>query len=202
MPEQNPLEELMKKFSTELKYKVPLGLIPEEDREFEYEGIETALVLYWSYKHNLLNDNIQKIVDKVVKKDKKLTHAMFLNVMENTIGKVLESHMYNQRGKEFVVDYVAFTSQWHYQYHKDIEAIYPNIRSFSEIPQSKERYEQIFSLLDSRFDEYYIMKQNAFLAPYLLIWSIYQFITIEKVRIVYMHSVSGDTERGECQIKC
>jgi len=31
MTEQNPLDDLMKKFSTELKYKVPLGLIPEEE---------------------------------------------------------------------------------------------------------------------------------------------------------------------------
>jgi hypothetical protein len=64
MNNKNPLDDLMKKFSTELKYKVPLGLIPEEeDREFEHDGVEAALVLYWSYKHDLLNDNIKKLID-------------------------------------------------------------------------------------------------------------------------------------------
>ena len=38
MPDKTPLDDLMKKFSTELKYKVPLGLLPEEeDREYLYE---------------------------------------------------------------------------------------------------------------------------------------------------------------------
>ncbi len=57
MNKQNPLDSLMKKFSTELKYKVPLGLIPEEEeKKFEYEGVEAALVLYWSYTNDLLNE--------------------------------------------------------------------------------------------------------------------------------------------------
>ena len=160
MAEQNPLDSLMKKFSTELKYKVPLGLIPEdEEKKFEYEGVETALVLYWSYTNDLLNDNIKSVIGTFLKKDKKLTHKMLLSTMKNTIGLVLESHIYKEKGKEFVVDYVAFTNQWHYQYHKDIEAMYPNIKSFSEIPQSNEGYEEIFALLDKRFAEYYNVNQ-------------------------------------------
>ena len=161
MNKQNPLNDLMKKFSTELKYKVPLGLIPEEeDKEFEYEGIEAALVLYWSYQHDLLNDNIKSLIDTFLQTNKKLTHARLLSIMKNTIGLVLESHIYKKKGKEFVVDYVAFTSQWHYQYHKDIEAIYPNIKSFAEIPQSEEVYVQIFALLDKRFAEYYNIEKD------------------------------------------
>jgi hypothetical protein len=108
MNKQNPLDDLMKKFSTELKYKVPLGLIPkEEDREFEHDGIEVALVLYWSYKHDLLNDNIKKLIDTLLKTDKKLTHAKLLSIMKNTIGLALESHMYNERGKEFSSSHVV-----------------------------------------------------------------------------------------------
>jgi len=161
MINSNPLDTLMEKFLSELKYKVPLGLIPEkEDKEFENEGIEIALVFYWSYKQGLLNDHIQKIVDKVLRKDKKLTHAMLLSTMENTIGKVLESHMYNEKGKEFVVDYVAFTSQWKYQFYEDLSEIYPTLSSFSEISQTTETYEAIFNLLDKKFWEYYQLDEK------------------------------------------
>ena len=161
MPKQNPLDELMEKFSSELKYKVPLGLIPEEeDKEFKNEGVEVALVLYWSYKHDLLNDNIKKLIEILLKTDKKLTHTKLLGVMKDTIGMVLESHMYNEKGKEFVVDYVAFTSQWKYQFYEDLSEIYPTLSSFSEIPQTTEAYETIFNLLDKRFLEYYQLEEK------------------------------------------
>ena len=75
--------------------------------------------------------------------------------MKDTIGEVLLSDFYNEKGKEFVVDYVAFTNQWKYQYYKDLEEMYPNIKSFSDIPQSQEEYERVFALLDSRFNTYY-----------------------------------------------
>ena len=54
--------------------------------------------------------------------------------MKDTIGEVLLNNFYNEKGKEFVVDYVAFTNQWKYQYYKDLEEMYPNIKSFSDIP--------------------------------------------------------------------
>jgi len=35
MPDKNPLDDLMQRFSSELKYKVPLGLLPEKgDRKY------------------------------------------------------------------------------------------------------------------------------------------------------------------------
>jgi len=154
MPDKTPLDDLMQKFSTELKYKVPLGLLPEEeDREYLYEGIEVALVLYWSYDKQLLNDNIATLVKKLY--SKKLTHKKLITIMKDTIGEVLLSDFYNEKGKEFIVDYVAFTNQWKYQYHKDLEEMYPNIKSFSDIPQIQEEYERVFALLDSRFNTYY-----------------------------------------------
>ena len=75
--------------------------------------------------------------------------------MKDTIGEVLLNDFYNEKGKEFVVDYVAFTNQWKYQYYRDLEEMYPHIKSFSDIPQSQEEYERVFALLDSRFNAYY-----------------------------------------------
>jgi len=154
MPDKNPLDDLMQRFSSELKYKVPLGLLPEEgDRKYLYEGIEVALVLYWSYDKQLLKENIATLVQKLYSKE--LTHKKLITTMKDTIGEVLLNDFYNEKGKEFVVDYVAFTNQWKYQYYRDLEEMYPNIKSFSDIPQSQEEYERVFALLDSRFNAYY-----------------------------------------------
>ena len=154
MPDKNPLDDMMQRFSSELKYKVPLGLLPEEeDKEYPYEGIEVALVLYWSYDKQLLKENIATLIQKLYSKE--LTHKKLITTMKDTIGEVLLNDFYNEKGKEFVVDYVAFTNQWKYQYYKDLEEMYPNIKSFSDIPQSQEEYERVFALLDSRFNTYY-----------------------------------------------
>jgi len=115
------------------------------------------LVFYWSYKNDLLIKNISNLVKKV--DTSLLNHEVLLYIMDITIGKELIYNIYNEDSKEFVVDYVAFTSQWHYQYHKDIEEIYPKIKSFAEIPQSEEEYEKIFTLLDKRFAEYYNIEE-------------------------------------------
>ena len=110
MNNKNPLDDLMEKLSSELKYKVPLGLITnKEERRSPFDGVEIALVYYWSYKHALLQENIVTVLDKLISSNTKLTHKRLIGYMVDSVGEVLESHIYKTSPKEFVVDYVAFT---------------------------------------------------------------------------------------------
>ncbi|MBU3013268.1 hypothetical protein KO488_00765 [Poseidonibacter lekithochrous] len=153
------LEDLLKKFSTELKYNIPIGLLPEEkNEEYPYEGIEIALVLYWSYKNKLLIQNMQDVFDAYSKNITFEKHQDFITMMKEIIGIELDNIIYNEYGKEFVVDYVAFTSQWKYRFYDEIDVMFSNIRSFSQIPQNEESYKMIFDLLDKRYKEYMIEK--------------------------------------------
>lgn len=149
------LKQFLENFSKVGKYQIPIGLLPEEENpEYPYEGIEVALVFYWSYKNGLLLDNVQKVVDTVLTQYSKLNHEICISIMKEAIGYELLNEYYNDKGKEFVVDYVAFTSQWKYRFYEEIDVIFRDIRSFSEIPQTKESYNTIFTLLDKRYNEY------------------------------------------------
>ena len=161
MPEKNPLDDLMEKFSSELKYKVPLGLIAnKEERHSPFDGVEIALVYYWSYRHALLQENIVKVLDKLIDPNRKLTHKTLIGYMVDSVGDVLESHIYQTESKEFVVDYVAFTFQWQYNFYEDLEKLYPHMRSFGELPQTKEAYDAVFDLLDKRYAMYFDTQNN------------------------------------------
>jgi hypothetical protein len=147
------LKDFMKEFSTKGKYLVPIGLIPEEvDKQAPFEGIEIALVFFWSYKNKLLNDDINKLVKKF--DGKSLTYKKLLKIMRSTIGTELLNDFYNPKGKDFVVDYIAFTSQWHYRFYQDLVNLYPDTANFAEIAQNTHEYERVYKLLSSRFKQY------------------------------------------------
>lgn len=61
------LKQFLENFSKKGKYKIPIGLLPEEiNPKYPYEGIEVALVFYWSYKNKFLIDNVQKVADALL----------------------------------------------------------------------------------------------------------------------------------------
>ena len=85
-------------------------------------------------------------------------HQDFITMMKDTIGIELDNIIYNEDGKEFVVDYVAFTSQWKYRFYDEIDSMFNDIKSFSEITETKDSYEKVFKLLNKRYKEYMIEK--------------------------------------------
>ena len=150
----DPLTLLMKEFSSILKYEIPVGLLPEENNEYNpYEGIDVAIVFYWSYLRELLINNVYFLV-KTQDIKGGLSHAALLDIMKSTIGLELLLDYYNKNGREFAVDYISFSGQWRYQYQQDLAKMYPEIRSFSEIPQRNSEYRKIFEILDNRYAIY------------------------------------------------
>ena len=76
-------------------------------------------------------------------------------MMKNSIGNVFWAEFFNKENIDFAVDYYTFRKViWKYQLPNDFEEMYSELRTYSEIPETKEEYMKIFRLFDKRYAEY------------------------------------------------
>lgn len=151
----NTIDELINEWHTNAKYGVPLGIIDERpDSENSLNGFEVALFFYWSAQKKLLTEKIEKLVSLYQYELNPISHQSILNAMKKTIGTYLMPYFYNEKGKDFSVDYLSLVSEWKYNYYKDIIETYSNKIGVLDIPENDESYANVFVLLDKRLEEY------------------------------------------------
>lgn len=147
------------------KYNTILsGLHDEEeyDSEDPYFGIGGAIFLYWSYNNKLLNKKMLKLVGLYADSVTLTKHQEFIDMMKNSIGNVFWAEFFNKESIDFAVDYFSFRKViWKYRLINDFEEMYSELRTYSEIPETKEEYMKIFRLFDKRYKEYQTRKTDA-----------------------------------------
>lgn len=137
-----------------MEYTIPLAVLEKDiDTDYPYDGIEIALFVYWSSEKNLLIEQVQKVIALFKDALIPLKHETLLEMLRNTIGNQLLPEHYNDTGINFVIDYVSFTGGKH-KFWDDLEELYPDLRNYSDIPETQEEYEKIFSLFDERYTQY------------------------------------------------
>lgn len=126
----------------------------EYDSEDPHFGIGGAIFLYWSYKKGFLNKDMSVLVSLYAKSITLTKHQEFIDMMKNSIGNILWAKFFNKENIDFAVDYYSFGYAWEYQLPNDFEKMYSELRTYSEIPETKEEYMKIFRLFDRRYEEY------------------------------------------------
>ncbi len=156
------LEDFMEDWEN-VKYAIPLGILDEDiDPEFPYAGLETTLFLFWSMQKGLLTDIVSKQIDSFQQQTPLRNHENSILMMKNTIGLQLLSIHYRDVGKDFAVDYMSQTGEWKNSFYNDLSTLYPNIRTYCEIPESNEEYTKVETFLDKRLAEYQEEYENKF----------------------------------------
>jgi len=124
------------------------------NEKYPFEGITTALFLLWAAKHSMLEKKINNIVMIMYEEIEELNHQNILDLMHNTIGDILWGYHIAKKYKPFCYDYLE-PFYWEYDMSPDVgNVLYPNIRTHSEIPQTKEEYEKIMAHFDKRYYQY------------------------------------------------
>ncbi|OMH25753.1 hypothetical protein [Motiliproteus sp. MSK22-1] len=137
------------------KYDIPLGIIDDMPSDLDpYNGFEAGLFLYWSSQNRFLNEKVQKLVEIYLPNMVPLSHKKLVEFMKNTVGYDLTASFYNEKSKDFAVDYLSFSRHWKYHYYEDLDILYPAAKKFSDIPQTENHYKNILELLDNRYKEW------------------------------------------------
>lgn len=157
----NFMNESIDKWNKETKYQIPIGVIEKEGRKnYPYEGVELALLLYWSAKRGLLDKKISNAFKFLADNVKVLSHEKLINMYKETILDVLIPDYFNDESKEFIIDYAQIIPNWKENYWHDLRDKYPNYSSYSMMPENDEEYNYWLDLLDQRFEEYNLEKKE------------------------------------------
>ena len=147
------LDEVKSRTTNISKYKLNIKGIENIKEEIVYHGWERGLFLYWSYKNNLLVPEVEKLIELYLDELESPTHEIFSEVLKNSIGDKFELHFYTEESREFILDYIYFSTE-EYDFYIDIEKLYPNIKDTNEIDEIEKEYIQIMKIFDSRYEEY------------------------------------------------
>ena len=124
------------------------------NKKYPFEGMTTALFLLWAAKHSMLEKKINNIVMIMYEEIEELNHQNILDLMHNSIGDILWGYHIAKKYKPFCYDYLEYY-KWEYDMSPDVgNVLYSNLRTYSEIPQTKEEYEKIMAHFDKRYYQY------------------------------------------------
>ena len=171
----NELDKLLEEFSDDIENRfedndIFIGSIPKKrlknisipqeeeilyvNKNYPFNGIETALFLLWMAKHNMLVKEVNDIVISMYREIKELNHQNILDLMHNSIGDTLWGYYISKEYKPFCYDYLEYY-HWEYDMFTDIfNTLYPKLRSLSQIPQTQEEYDKIMTHFDKRYYQY------------------------------------------------
>lgn len=147
------LSEVKSTLNELTQYKMNTEGFENIKEEFTFNGWERGLFIYWAYKNSLLIPQIQKLLDLYLNELENPTHKIFSEVLENSIGDKFELEFYTDENREFILDYIYFSTE-EYSFYIDIKDLYPNIKNTDEVPEVEDEYNQIIKILDSRYEEY------------------------------------------------
>ena len=147
------LDEVKSRTTNISKYKLNIKGIENIKEEIVYHGWERGLFLYWSYKNNLLVPEVEKLIELYLNELESPTHEIFSEVLKNSIGDKFDLKFYMEESREFVLDYIYFSTE-EYDFYIDIEKLYPEINNTTEISETEKEYTQIMKIFDSRYEEY------------------------------------------------
>ena len=73
--------------------------------------------------------------------------------MKDSIGETLTTGDYLDAHKDFPIAYLTVTN-WAYDFHYELKKLFPTVDHFAQVPETEEAYEQIFKLLDKRYEQF------------------------------------------------
>ena len=96
---------------------------------------------------------MEKLIELYLNELESPAHEIFSEVLKNSIGDKFDLEFYIEESREFVLDYIYFSTE-EYDFYIDIEKLYPNIKDTNEIDEIEKEYIQIMKIFDSRYEEY------------------------------------------------
>jgi len=124
-----------------------------KDKKYLYNGVETALFIYWCYKNKLLVEEVRKVVNLYEEEILPLSSEKLIEIMKGTIGTKVTTDYFTEKGKEFSIGYLTVTN-WAYNLFYDLRRVYPTDTNFPKKLETEEELNMILKLLDIRYEQF------------------------------------------------
>lgn len=124
-----------------------------KDKKYLYNGVETALFIYWCYKNELLVESVLKVINLYEEEILPLSSKKLIEMMKGTIGTKVTTDYFTEEGKEFAIGYLTVTN-WAYNLFYDLRRVYPTDTNFPKKLEIEEELNTILKLLDIRYKQF------------------------------------------------
>ena len=150
------VDEFMKEFE-EIRYEDDIVGVIKNDPVSGIIGFEVAILFYWSYKKELLTEEVSKIISAHDDETVLTKRLSLFNFMSKTIGNNLWVRFYKPEVRYFIENYVHLGgSHYQFNYITDLKKLYPQVDSFFELCEDmelKSQYNRIKNMLDERYTD-------------------------------------------------
>lgn len=145
----NSLDQLMAHYERGLN-DLPILFFPDENTH-SATGIDLTLFLLWAYTRSLLEEGLAaRLSDS--RFDASLSFADLVREARATLGDGFRPSNFNEHGRPFALKYLR--PGWDYRYHGDLDSLFPDEKTYADVPESQETIDKVFAVLDLRREQF------------------------------------------------
>lgn len=143
----NPLDELMAQYEQGLDDLPILFFADENDNPAT--GIDLAIFLLWAYSRSLLEEELAARISNS-RFDASCPFADLVRDARAALGDGFRPSNFNENGRPFALKYLR--PGWDYRYHLDLDGLFPDEKTYADIPDTQNSIDRVFAVLDMRRD--------------------------------------------------